>query len=239
MLMLKSVFQSLHPLDPSRLFGWQAANTLNTTGKITQGSTVPLKPLQSQMYADFKTIKTHKNGKKITCSLVFMLIWHISNCTSILKVTTWINQLYPQCCKKPLSLKIISIWRYLVFSGVATDPFHWRNSVKIVWGYNQHRTNSDAVLSSLSHLTFFFLIFSRSFRTTSLLQPSPGEPVCSGGEPWLPVLPPSWSALICLRHFPCPAAKWLQWYQATVSIRLRYSCSARNMGPHTHAHTQQ
>lgn len=26
-------FQSLHPLDPSRLFGWQAANTLNSTGK--------------------------------------------------------------------------------------------------------------------------------------------------------------------------------------------------------------
>lgn len=28
------VFQSLHPLDPSRLFGWQAANTLNSTGKL-------------------------------------------------------------------------------------------------------------------------------------------------------------------------------------------------------------
>lgn len=27
------VFQSLHPLDPSRLFGWQVANTLNSTGE--------------------------------------------------------------------------------------------------------------------------------------------------------------------------------------------------------------
>ncbi|XP_050923326.1 spatacsin-like, partial [Lates calcarifer] len=25
------LLQSLHPLDPSRLFGWQAANTLNST----------------------------------------------------------------------------------------------------------------------------------------------------------------------------------------------------------------
>lgn len=31
------VFQSLQPLDPSRLFGWQAANTLNSTGKQFQG----------------------------------------------------------------------------------------------------------------------------------------------------------------------------------------------------------
>lgn len=129
-LKLKSVFQSLHPLDPSRLFGWQAANTLNTTGKITRGSAVPLKPLQSETYAECKTIKTQK--KKNTCSLVFLLIWHISNCTNILKVTTSINQLYPQCCKKPLSLKIISIWRYFVISGAATDPFLWHNTVKIV-----------------------------------------------------------------------------------------------------------
>lgn len=26
-------FQALHPLDPSRLFGWQAANTLGSPGK--------------------------------------------------------------------------------------------------------------------------------------------------------------------------------------------------------------
>lgn len=33
-LLSRCVFQSLHPLDPSRLFGWQAANTLNSTGKL-------------------------------------------------------------------------------------------------------------------------------------------------------------------------------------------------------------
>ncbi|XP_038562957.1 spatacsin-like [Micropterus salmoides] len=28
------LLQSLHPLDPSRLFGWQTANTLNSTGEL-------------------------------------------------------------------------------------------------------------------------------------------------------------------------------------------------------------
>lgn len=40
-LRVEPVFQSLHPLDPSRLFGWQAANTFHSTGEQRRLSAFP------------------------------------------------------------------------------------------------------------------------------------------------------------------------------------------------------
>lgn len=58
----------------------------------------------------------------------------------------------------------------------------------------------------------------RDFGAATFLQQSPGQPLCPGGEPGLPVLPSPRPPILRLRHLPGAAAKWLQRRPAAVSM---------------------
>lgn len=79
-------------------------------------------------------------------------------------------------------------------------------------------TNANPSVEEMLFTEIFFVC--RDFGAAAFLQQPPGQPLCPGREPGLPVLPSPRPPVLCLRHLPGAAAEWLQRRPAAVSVEI-------------------